>query len=94
MIIKKKVKQEYFELVVDGRKRFEIRLADFDAKPGDTLILQEQDPVTNALTGREHACEILHLFNTKDVEQFYTQEDIEKYGLAVIAIRKKYDHDE
>jgi len=94
MIIKKKVKHEYFELVNDGRKRFEIRLADFGVKPGDTLILQEQDAKTNELTGRELSCEILHQFNTKDVEKFYSKKDIEKYGLMVMAIRRKYDHNE
>jgi len=29
----KKVQQNYFEAVVDGHKRFEVRLADFKAKP-------------------------------------------------------------
>lgn len=48
----KKVQQEYFEAVVDGRKRFEVRLADFKAKPGDILILAEQRQGMKELTGR------------------------------------------
>ena len=38
-IIKKKIWQEYFELVKSGKKRFELRLADFDIKEGDFLVL-------------------------------------------------------
>ncbi|PIP17928.1 MAG: hypothetical protein COY82_01865 [Parcubacteria group bacterium CG_4_10_14_0_8_um_filter_35_7] len=41
MRIKKKVQQEYFEAVVEGKKRFEVRLANFKCKPGDTLVLKE-----------------------------------------------------
>jgi len=90
--IEKKVKKEYFEAIIDGRKRFEVRLADFECNPGDTLVLQEQDPKTNELTGREIECEVLYDFNTKDIEKFYSKDDIEKHGLAVLAIRKKYNH--
>jgi len=39
--IKKKIWTEYFELIESGKKRFELRLADFDIKEGDILILQE-----------------------------------------------------
>ena len=56
--IKKKVQQEYFEAVVDGKKRFEVRLADFACKPGDVLVLQEQKQGTDELTGRELDCEV------------------------------------
>jgi len=90
MEIRKKVKSEYFKAVIEGKKRFEVRLADFDCKPGDTLILQEQDE-KEGLTGREISCEVLYNFNTKDIEKFYTKKDIDKYGLSVLAIRKKFD---
>jgi ASC-1-like (ASCH) protein len=45
-IIKKKIWPEYFELVDSDKKRFELRLADFDIKEGDTLILEEWNPET------------------------------------------------
>ena len=124
MIITKKVQKEYFEAIMDGRKRFEVRLADFKAQLGDTLVLKEQD-AKNILTGREITCEILYHFmensvegvtfhsnspdrglwtkynliililcNTKDIEKFYSKKDIDKYGLAVLAVRKKYAHSE
>ena len=40
--INKKIQQEYFEAVSEGKKRFEVRLANFECKPGDILVLQEQ----------------------------------------------------
>jgi len=92
MKIEKRVQQEYFTAVADGRKRFEVRLADFDCHPGDTLMLQEQKPGGQELTGRELECEVLYCFNTKDIEKFYSKEDIDKYGLMVLAIRKQYKH--
>jgi ASC-1-like (ASCH) protein len=90
--IKKKVQQDYFEAVSEGRKRFEVRLADFECKPGDTLVLQEQKQGTRELTGKELSCEVLFKFNTKDMEKFHTKEELEKHGLFVLAIRKKIDH--
>lgn len=89
--IYKKVQQKYFEAVVDGRKAFEVRLADFKCKPGDVLVLQEQKEGTREFTGREVGCEILFKLNTKDVERFHTKEQLDKYGLVVLAIRRKYD---
>ncbi len=92
MIIKKKVQQKYFQAVEDGRKRFEVRLADFKSKAGDILILEEQEEKTKKLTGRKIKCEVLYIFNTKDIKKFYKKEDLDKYGLVVLAIRRKYKH--
>ncbi len=41
MITKKKSWPEIFQKVVEGRKNVELRLADFECKPGDTIILEE-----------------------------------------------------
>jgi len=43
------------------------------------------------LTDRKIECEILLAFNTKEMEKFHSREEIEKYGLVVLAIRKKFD---
>lgn len=90
MKIEKKVQQEYFKAIIEGKKRFEVRLADFKCKPGDTLVLKEQKQKAKELTGRQIECEVLYKFNTKDTERFYTKEQIDKYGLVVLAIRKRF----
>ncbi len=92
MEIIKKVQSNYFEDILDGRKRFEVRLADFQCEPGDTIVLLEQKG--QELTGRKIDCELLYKLNTKAVEKFYTKEDIDKYGLLILAVRKKYDFKE
>jgi len=93
MKIEKKVQQKYFEDVAEGRKRFEVRLADFDCDEGDTLVLKEQKQGTKELTGKEQGCEILYKFNTKEVEKFHTKEEIDKHGFVILAIRKKFKKD-
>jgi ASC-1-like (ASCH) protein len=90
MKIIKKVQEKYFKDVIAGRKRFEIRLADFKCKTGDTLVLKEQKQGTKELTGRKAELELLYKLNTKAVEKFYSKKDIEKYGLLIMALRKKF----
>lgn len=92
MKIQKKVQKKYFDAIIDGRKRFEVRLADFKCKPGDTLVLLEQKRGTKNLTGRKLNCEVLYKLNTKAVEKFYTKKKINKYGLVILAIRRKYKY--
>ena len=87
-VIKKKCFKEYFEAVESGKKRFEVRLADFECKPGDVLLLQEQDENSKELTGRELSCEVLFRFDTKDMEKFHSKQEIEKYGLMVLSTKK------
>lgn len=90
MKIQKKVQEKYFKAVAEGKKRFEVRLADFECQPGDILVLKEQKQGTKKLTGREIECEVIYRFNTKEVEKFYSKKDIDKHGLVVLAIRKKF----
>ena len=82
-IIKKKIWPEYFELVSSGKKKFELRLADFDIKEGDTLLLEEWDPKTSQYTGRNIGKKVSFVlkFNLND----FGQEDvIKEKGLIVI----------
>jgi len=51
--IHKKVWREYFEKIISGRKKFELRLADFDIHEGDTLVLEEWNKDKKEYTGRE-----------------------------------------
>ena len=84
-IIKKKIWPEYFKLVSSGKKKFELRLADFDIKEGDVLLLEEWDSKTKQYTGRsiEKKVSFILKFNLND----FGQEDIIKEkGLIVIQL--------
>ncbi|MCX6755348.1 MAG: DUF3850 domain-containing protein [Candidatus Nomurabacteria bacterium] len=39
--ITKKIDTEWFELILSGKKKYELRLADFDIQEGDTIRLEE-----------------------------------------------------
>jgi ASC-1-like (ASCH) protein len=91
MKINKKVQGKYFNAVKEGRKPFEIRLADFDCHEGDVLVLEEQKDGTKELTGRKEELEVLFKFNTKEMKKFHTKEEIEKYGFVVLGVRKKFN---
>ena len=41
MKVEKKILPEYFKLVLNGKKKYYFRLADFDIKEGDVLVLKE-----------------------------------------------------
>ena len=85
MEIKKKIWPEYFELIEKGKKKFEVRLADFDISEGDTLILEEYDPKTKSYTGRKIKKIVKKVSYIKPTKM-YNIEDIEKYGFNVIEI--------
>ena len=83
--IKKKIWPEYFELVSSGKKKFELRLADFEVGEGDTLLLEEWDPKIKEYTGRkiEKKVSFVLKFNLND----FGQEDIiREKGLVVIQL--------
>jgi len=81
--IKKKIWPKYFELVKSGKKKFELRLADFKVKVGDTLLLEEWNPKKRNYTGRKIKKKVKCVlkFNLNDFGQ---KKEIEKKGLYVI----------
>ena len=87
-IIHKKVWPEYFEEILAGRKKFELRLADFDVSEGDTLILEEWDQEKKAYTGRKSEVIATYVIKTKG-QTFWPQEDIDKYGFQIIQFEPK-----
>jgi ASC-1-like (ASCH) protein len=84
--IEKKVWPEYFSAVLSGKKNFEVRLADWSCKPGDTLVLREFDP-KKGYTGRSVEKEVNFVFNTKEMTKFFPKEDIEKFGFMVLGFK-------
>ena len=85
--IEKKIWPDFFENVESGRKTFEYRLADWDAHEGDTLVLKEWDPKTKDYTGREITKKIGSVLKLKDLPNFHTQEEIDKYGFMIISLK-------
>ncbi|MFA5259092.1 MAG: DUF3850 domain-containing protein [Candidatus Pacearchaeota archaeon] len=81
--IKKKVWPEYFQMILNGKKNVEIRLADFEIKEGDTLILEEFDPETNTYSGRKlkKTAKSIIKFNPT---RMYSPEEIKKLGFYII----------
>lgn len=84
-IIKKKIWPQDFDLVASGRKRFELRLADFDIKEGDALILEEWDPKTRAYTGRKMEKRVSYVFKF-NLDDFGQGKEIAEKGLFVIQL--------
>jgi len=82
-IMKKKVWPEYFELVNSGKKKFELRLNDFEVKEGDTLVLEEWDPKTKNYTGRKIERKVSFVLKFK-LDDFGQKKGIEEKGLMVI----------
>ena len=81
--IEKKVWPEFFDKILSGEKKFELRLADFDCEKGDVLILREWDSETKEYTGRRLEKKVGYVIKTKN-EKFWSQEDIDKFGFQVI----------
>jgi hypothetical protein len=86
MKIRKKTWTAAFEKILSGEKTFDVRLADFECKPGDILVLEEYDPIKKKYTGRKVEKEITYVLNTKK-QKYWSQSDINKVGLQVIAFR-------
>ncbi|OGM15855.1 hypothetical protein A2V56_05395 [Candidatus Woesebacteria bacterium RBG_19FT_COMBO_42_9] len=86
MILKKKTWPKFFKEIKDGKKNFEVRLADWKCKPGDLLILREWDPKTEKYTGRKIGKKVTYVLKTKGLK-FFSKKDIGKYGYQIIGFR-------
>ena len=82
----KKIWPEYFQKILDGKKHYELRLADFECNPGDVLILREWDPKTKQYTGRAMEKEVTYVGKTKNIK-LWSKEGIEKYGFQIISFK-------
>lgn len=85
-IIKKKVWSIYFEAILSGKKKYELRLNDFKVSEGDTLLLEEWDPETEDYTGRKVEKQVKHVDRFKLDELFWPKEQIEERGIQIISL--------
>jgi ASC-1-like (ASCH) protein len=86
--IHKKVWPEYFEQIISGKKKLELRLADFAVKEGDVLVLEEWDKDKQSYTGRKVEVIATYILKTKG-QVFWSPEEVEKYGFQIIQFEKK-----
>lgn len=72
--IDKKVWPEYFQAIMDGRKSYELRLADFECKPADTLVPKEWEPSSKTYTGHKLEKHVTYVGKMKD-HSFWPNKD-------------------
>lgn len=83
--ISKKILPGYFEDLLSGKKKFELRLNDFEIKEGDILELVEIDNKRN-LTGRKLEKKVTYVKKFKLNELFWPEEEIKEKGIQIISL--------
>ena len=87
-IIKKKIWPEYFEAVASGKKKYELRLNDFEVNEGDLLMLEEWDPKTKSYTGQRVEKKVTYVgkFTIDQLEMFWSKDEIQEKGIQIISM--------
>ena len=85
--IEKKTWPPYFQYILDGKKNYELRLADWGCQEGDILVLKEYDPKTKKYTGRVLEKEVAYVGKFKIDDLFFSPEEIKKHGLQIISLK-------
>lgn len=89
--IHKKIWPEYFEKIISGKKKLELRLADFEVSEGDTLVLEEWDNNKKEYTGRKIEVVATYILKTKG-QIFWPKEEVDKYGFQIIQFEPKNEN--
>ena len=84
--IHKKIWPKWFELIKEGKKNVEYRLADFKIKPGDILILEEYDPKKKKYTGRTIKRKVKFVHKVNPFE-YYKYKELKEYGHYLIELK-------
>ena len=81
---------EYFQLIVDKKKTFEIRKNDRGFEVGDILYLREYDPITQLYTGRYETCRVLYVLqNYPAIQSGHVVMSIKVVNVAVLDIKNE-----
>lgn len=84
----KKVLPNYFQDIVDGKKKYELRLNDFDIEIGDILVLEEwtsTDPQVRQATGRVLEKQVTYLRKFKLQDLWWSEKDVKEKGIQLIS---------
>ena len=82
----KKTWPEFFEQILKGEKKFELRLADFEVKEGDILVLKEYNPKKKEFTGRKIK-KIVGKVVFVNPAKMYSLDEIEANGFNIIELK-------
>ena len=86
--IRKKTWPDLFEAVRQGRKRFDLRLNDFEIGEGDRLILEEWDPKSGKYTGRSLEAIAGHVMEFDPKKPvFWSRGEVEEKGIVIISLK-------
>ena len=86
-VIKKKAWPHQFEAVKSGKKKHDLRLADFDVGEGDILALEEWDPEKQEYTGRTVEKKVTYVSRFKvDNVPFWAEQEIKEKGFQIISM--------
>jgi hypothetical protein len=83
--IEKKIRPEFFEMVLAGSNHFEVRVANFEVSTGDTILLREWDPKSASYTGRSVE-KTVSFVNKVDLDKIGDVDEIVKKGLYIMEI--------
>ncbi|MCX6767852.1 MAG: DUF3850 domain-containing protein [Candidatus Micrarchaeota archaeon] len=81
--VEKKIWPEFFELVLSGKKKLEVRLADFSIKKGDSFVLAEFDPKKRKYTGKRIKKRVKNIIKF-DPLRFWNANELKKHGIYII----------
>lgn len=86
--VEKKLWSEYYDQVASGKKKYELRLNDFEVNEGDTLVLREWDKEKKEYTGRtlEKVVTRVNKFKLDDLYAFWSKEEVEARGIQIISM--------
>jgi len=88
----KKVLPEYFQDILDGKKKYELRLNGFNIQENDILVLEEYtsiDPVNRKPTGRviEKKVTCVKKFKLQDLYLWFDEKEIKEKGIQIISFK-------
>ncbi len=84
--IHKKVWPQYYEAILSGKKKYELRLNDFLVEEEDVLVLEEWNPQTKQYTGRKLEKKVTYVGKFSLDNLFWPEEEIKKKGLLVLSL--------
>ena len=85
-IINKKIWPEYFDAVASGKKKYELRLNDFEVHVGDVLVLEEWNPKTRQYTGRKVEKKVTGVDTFRVDKLFWPEKEIKEKGIQIISL--------